>query len=231
MKDEWTDAYSLVIPMLGIIISALGVSFSLLALTRSEAQTVGNLEPPTGVAVDIPKVRYSDSQVFVEVRNPGEWYALRDFINPMDPRVQQVYHQVGPDPWALLDWVCRNITYRSDNGEWWEFPAETISRKYADCEGTSILLASLLRNFTDGYVAVGSYRGYGHAWVELDGQILETTYTSARLVADPQNYRAYAKFNDQAVIELWPGALSRLFQLAHNERNKLTLMVEALSGA
>ena len=93
MKDEWTDAYSLVIPMLGIIISALGVSFSLLALTRSEAQTVGNLEPPTGVAVDIPKVRYSDSQVFVEVRNPGEWRELREFVQPDAPYLTHVIRE------------------------------------------------------------------------------------------------------------------------------------------
>lgn len=224
MKDEWTDAYSLVIPMLGIVISFLGVSLSWLALTRSQAQAVGSLEPPTGVAVDVPRVRYDDSQVFVEVRNPGEWYALRDFINPMDPRVQQVYHQVGPDPWALLDWVCRNITYRSDNGEWWEFPAETISRKYADCEGSSILLASLLRNFTDGYVAVGSYRGFGHAWVELDGQILETTYTSARPVADPEQYKMLVAFNDYEVYEVYPGALKEIFLLSRDEAAKLSSM-------
>ena len=205
----------------------------LVALSQIQLVGVGSLETPfyTPLGVDIPKVRYQNGDILVSVRSPGEWHDIRDFINPMDPSVQQVYHQVGPDTMALLDWVCRNITYRSDNGEWWEFPAETISRKYADCEGTSILLASLLRNFTDGYVAIGSYRGYGHAWVELDGQILETTYTSARLVADPQNYRKLVAFNDQAVIELWPGALSRLFQLAHNEHNKLTLMVEAKSGA
>ena len=229
-EEEWNQAYSNVIPMMGIIIGVLGVSLSWLALTRLQAQAVGSLEPPTGVAVDVPKVRYSDSQVFVEVRNPGDWYALRDFINPMDPKVQQVYHQVGSDTWALLDWVCRNITYRSDNGEWWEFPAETISRQYADCEGTSILLASLLRNFTDCHVVVGSYRGFGHAWVQTDGQILETTYTYAHDVPDPQNYRAYAMFNDQEIIELWPRALSRLFQPARNECQKLTLMAEAVNG-
>jgi hypothetical protein len=33
-------------------------------------------------------------------------------------------------------------------------------------------------------------------------------------------------FNDQEVIELWPGALSQLFQLARNEEKKLALMAE-----
>jgi hypothetical protein len=37
-------------------------------------------------------------------------------------------------------------------------------------------------------------------------------------------------FNDHEVIELWPGALSQLFQLAHNEGQKLALMAEAEEG-
>ena len=133
--------------------------------------------------------------------------------------------------YSPFDWVCRNVNYKSDNGEFWEFPVETLTKKTADCDGTALLLASMLRRFYPPdrvYAVVGSYRVYGHAWVELDGQILETTYTSARPVADPHNYRAYAKFNDQEVIELWPRALSQLFQLAHNECNKLTLMTEAV---
>jgi len=94
MKDEWTDAYSIVIPMVGIVIGALGVGLSWLALTRSQTQAVGGLEAPTGVAVDVPKVRYSDSQVFVEVRNPGEWHPITSFVQPNDPWVKQIVAQV-----------------------------------------------------------------------------------------------------------------------------------------
>lgn len=93
MKDEWTESYSLVMPMLGVIIGVVGVSLSLLALTR-QTQTVGGLEAPTGVAVDVPKVRYSDSQVFVEVRNPGEWHPITSFVQPNDPWVKQIVAQV-----------------------------------------------------------------------------------------------------------------------------------------
>jgi len=82
---EWDEAYSAVMPLLGVVIGVLGVSISLLVLTRSQAQAVGSLEPPTGVDVDVPKVRYHDSQVFVEVRNPGEWHELREFVRPDDP--------------------------------------------------------------------------------------------------------------------------------------------------
>jgi len=133
----------------------------------------------------------------------------------------------------LLDYVCRNVSYKSDNGEFWELPVEVLTERVADCDGTALLLVSMLRRFYPAgrvYAVVGSYRGYGHAWVELDGEILETTYTSARPVVDPQQYRAYARFNDQEAIELWPGALSRLFQVARNEGTKLALMAEAVNG-
>jgi len=132
--------------------------------------------------------------------------------------------------YRLFDWTCRNIRYKSDNGEFWEMPVEVLAEKAADCEGTALLLTSMLRRFYPPdrvYTVVGIYRGYGHAWVELDGQILETTYNAARPVTDPHNYRRYAKFNDQEIIEVWPGSLSRIFQLAHNERKKLALMTKA----
>ena len=135
--------------------------------------------------------------------------------------------------YRLLDYVCRNVSYKSDNGEFWEFPVEVLMERAADCDGTALLLVSMLRRFYPAdrvYAVVGAYRGYGHMWVELDGEILETTYTSALPVADPQQYRAYAKFNDQEVIELWPGAMSRLFQVARDEGTKLALMAEAVDG-
>lgn len=129
--------------------------------------------------------------------------------------------------YTLWNWVCQNIEYRSDNGEYWFFPDETLREMAEDCDGSAILLVSMLREFYPPdrvYAVAGSYQRWGHMWAELDGEILETTYTAARAVADPQNYRAYVKFNDQVVIEMWPGAMSRLFQLARDEGMKLALM-------
>ncbi|GAI18548.1 unnamed protein product, partial [marine sediment metagenome] len=94
-----------------------------------------------------------------------------------------------------------------------ETPSETLAWGEADCEGTAILLCSLLRNFTNAYVVVGDYQGYGHAWCKINGQVLETTYTRARPVPDPYDYQAYCLFNDKEVIELWPGALGEIFSL------------------
>ncbi|GAI67445.1 unnamed protein product, partial [marine sediment metagenome] len=59
-------------------------------------------------------------------------------------------------------------------------------------------------------------------------QILETTYTSARPVPDPQEYCPYVCFNDQEVLELWPGALGEVFELARDEELKLSLMAKAV---
>lgn len=130
----------------------------------------------------------------------------------------------------LWDWVCKNVSYRSDDGEFWYFPDEVIGQRKGDCDDSTLLLVSMLRRFYRPdrvYAVVGTYRGFGHAWVELDGEILETTYSYAHSVPDPQNYHAYTMFNDQEVIELWPGAMTKLFQLARNECQKLTLMAEA----
>lgn len=90
MKDEWTDAYSLIMPMLGLIISSVGLSLSLLVVRQSQSQEVGGLEPPAGIAVEVPRVRYADSQVFVEVRNPGEWRELREFVQPGNPYLNRI---------------------------------------------------------------------------------------------------------------------------------------------
>jgi len=93
LVKDWDEAYSVVIPMVGIVIGVLGVSLSWLALTRSQVQAVGSLEPPSGVAVDVPRIRYSDSQVFVEVRNPGEWRELREFVQPNTPYLTHVIRE------------------------------------------------------------------------------------------------------------------------------------------
>jgi len=81
--QQWNTAYASTMAMASVLFGALGVSLSLLALTRSQA--VSRLAPLGRVDVDVPRVRYSDSQVFVEVRNPGEWLELREFVRPDDP--------------------------------------------------------------------------------------------------------------------------------------------------
>lgn len=150
-------------------------------------------------------------------------------MQPANPDVLAVCYQFGPDYWSLYDFVCRNISYRRDIGEFWQTPSETLARGYGDCEDDANLLTSLLiAAGIPAYTALGNYQGYGHAWCQLDGQILEPTYSSARPVPDPEGYQPMAVFNDLDVLELYPGALDEVFRLERNEELKLGLMAEAL---
>ena len=217
----------------------------MMAVEKEELQIVKSLLPMIGIGTAVVvaiglagaaftrrRVYAQDGQYLVSVRYPGQRHDLREFIQPDNPDVLAVYSQYGPAPWLLYDFVCRNINYRRDFGEFWMTPSETL-RGYGDCEDTSILLTSLIRagGAPNCYVALGSLGNnlgnYGHAWCQLDGQILETTFTSARPVPDPQDYCTYALFNDQEVVELWPGALGEVFALGRDEATKLNLMAEA----
>ncbi len=170
-----------------------------------------------------------DGQYLVSVRYPGQWHDVREFVQPDNPDVLAVLSQVGADPWALYDFVCRNINYRRDFGEFWSTPSETL-RGYGDCEDSANLLTSLLiAARMPAYTVLGNYQGYGHAWCEYNGQVMETTYTSARPVPDPQDYCPYILFDNTRVLELWPGALGEVFELGRNEAAKLNLMAEAVA--
>ena len=174
------------------------------------------------------RVYSQDGQYLVPVRY-GQLHDIRDFVQPANPDVIAAYSQIGPDPWRLYDFVCRNIDYRRDIGEFWAFPSEVLAREEADCEDTSNLLTSLLCcGGINAYTVIGDYQGYGHAWVDRGGQIYETTYTRAQPVPDPEHYIPFVLFDNQDVIELWPGALGKLFELRRNEGLKLQLMAEAL---
>ena len=175
------------------------------------------------------RVRYTDDRYLVAVRYPGVWHEIREFIQPDNPDVIAVYSQIGPDVWSCLDFVCRNISYRKDTGEFWQFPSETIITGQGDCEDSAILLTSLLKNFTNAYVVLGDCQGWGHAWVANEGEILETTYTEAMAVPDPDYYYPYVLWNDQEVIEMWPGALREVFGIRRHEATKINLMASALT--
>jgi hypothetical protein len=171
------------------------------------------------------RVCYADGRYFVAVRHFGEWRELREFVQPFSPSVVGAQASV----WDCLDWVCRNISYQKEDGEFWWFPSETLAKTEGDCEDSTILLVSMLRSFTNAYVVLGDYQGWGHAWgASEEGEILEATYNEARAVPDPEAYHPYVLFNDQEVIEMWPGALREVFQLRRDEVRKLNLIASAL---
>jgi len=103
-------------------------------------------------------------------------------------------------------------------GDFWEFPWETLNPniRTADCDGTAILLCSMLRNFIDDtrvFVAIGNLyngKGIGHAWVNYKYEdtwyILETTlnvlpkelWKPQQLYAE--KYDLSYLFNDKKII-------------------------------
>ncbi len=90
-REEENNVFFSTMAIASLAIATLGVAISLLTLKRSEAG-VGSMEP-TGYAplgVNIPKVHYDDGKVLVQVRNPGEWHDIREFIQPDSPEVVRI---------------------------------------------------------------------------------------------------------------------------------------------
>ncbi len=211
--EQWDRMFLTMAPL---ALGTASVALGLLALARSR---------PLG-----QRVYAQDGQYLVSVRY-GRWYDLRDFVQPDNPDIVAAYAEIGPSLQECLDFVCKHVTYTSDLGEMWQFPSETLSRTLGDCEDSTFLFVSLARIFDPQVWAVlGSYQGYGHAWASKGSTILETTYTSARPVTDPEAYEAMVMFNDTDVMELHPGALEEVFSLQRNEAAKLNLMAEAIGN-
>ena len=87
--------------------------------------------------------------------------------------------------------------------EFWQYPCETLDWGWGDCEDTAIALCALLRVYGFApervWVVVGTIPGGRHAWVELDGEILETTFDSVPALGLCQicsQYREHWRFND-----------------------------------
>lgn len=73
--------------------------------------------------------------VYMDVRNY--------FVSPKSVELQQVLNNLnGMD---IKTWVRTNIQYQSEQGEFWELPAEVLTLGHADCDGINILVANLLR--------------------------------------------------------------------------------------
>jgi len=215
-EEEWNRAFEYIVPTVSLGVGTLSVVLATMALSR--ADSLGR------------RAYHLDGQYLVSVRYPGQWHDIREFIQPNNPDVMAIYSQYGPDPWILYNFVCRNIDYRRDVAEFWQTPSETL-RGYGDCEDSANLLTSLLRcGGINAYTVLGGYQGYGHAWTAQNSFMYETTYTSARPITDPEDYRGYAHFNNEQVVELWPGALGELLELRRNEAAKLNLMAEAING-
>jgi hypothetical protein len=189
------------------------------------------------------------SELFLQVRFPGEIHDVKEFVQPKQWHVQQLISDLkkqGPvTPELLWDWVCRNVQYPLDFrghaneyhkldayairpvyiigwgqqvipenrqvvwGEWFDWPWEILSapKMVADCDGDSVLLASLIRGLgEDAYVAIGGFAGESdpltHAWVVHNSQVWEVTAPEAGFALPEDNdvYIPLMYFNDERVL-------------------------------
>lgn len=188
----------------------------------------------------------------IQKRYGEETWDIRQFVQPDTPGVVEIAGLLPQNEpqfiQAAWEWVVNNIAYppgpfetedrhyqeaftgrarrRHLTYDYWSFPAETLALGMGDCEDSAMLLASILRTRLPEsrvYVSVGTFNGYGHAWVTVDGMTLEATpppEAPARYVALPEGppYTAMLRFNDRHVIELQAGTAAR------RSRRKLALL-------
>lgn len=162
------------------------------------------------------------------LRPLGDRVYLHEFITPRTYLIEQLYPTLQratkeETVHACLDWVCRNIKYRSERGDVWHFPAEAIHQGYGDCEESSFIACSLLRacglSADEIFVALGTHGRtrwglrIGHAWCILlnNGKYwaLETTLSQApdSIPEQVYPYEPWILFNDVHAIELKSGFL------------------------
>lgn len=131
---------------------------------------------------------YND--ILANVRRDGKYHSVKSLVQPNDPEVQNIARVLVQAPnfiEAAQQFVDTFTTYRSEIGDYWEEPVETLTDRAADCDGKAILLASILRNYIPAdkvFVAVGLWNQAGkidgHAWVVTEGndsedRIVEST--------------------------------------------------------
>lgn len=132
----------------------------------------------------------------------GECMDVREFITPHAYEVRKVTRSIikgspEQDIWGAWGWVVQNIKYpktdrrvmttsfgRFEQQDFFELPAEVVAEGYADCDGRTNLLVSLLVNSlgpSQVYGVLGNIRNNGiggHAWVAVnlgEWYYLETT--------------------------------------------------------
>lgn len=112
-----------------------------------------------------------------------------------------------------MGWNIISRVHQEVHSEWFDFPYEILTRNpmMADCDGTSILLCSLLRSIgADAYVAIGGVSStpslLSHAWVVTncmgEWQVWETT-TDERGLALPECnefYEPLCYFNESQIL-------------------------------
>jgi len=128
--------------------------------------------------------------ILANVRNDGQYYPIRSLVQVDDPEVREIARvlvQAGNFIEATHEFVNSFTGYRREVGDFWTLPSEMLSARAGDCDDSSILLCSLLRNYLPAekvFVGFGVWSingsNNGHAWVVVQAEdgtdmVLEST--------------------------------------------------------
>ena len=144
-------------------------------------------------------------EILANVRNDGKYYLIRSLIQVDDPDVREIARVlVQADNFieAAHEFVNSFTSYRREIGDFWALPTEMLGARAGDCDDSSILLCSLLRNYIPPekvFVGFGVWEGEGHAWVIAQDEggedmVLESTAHPSKSLRG--KYVLDAMFND-----------------------------------
>lgn len=102
------------------------------------------------------------------------WLLMRDAR--ILPLARELWRAAGGDRDRYVievhEWVTTNVHYCTDahcfnQGEYVSMPYETATQGYEDCDGSALLMVSLLwARGVPAHMALGYARGSSHRWVE-----------------------------------------------------------------
>jgi len=160
------------------------------------------------IAGDNKIKRYND--LLADVRHDQKYHSIRSLVQVDDPEVRDVARvlvQAADFISAAQEFVNSFTTYGSEVGDFWRTPSETLEKRTGvDCDDSSILLTSILRNYIPPdqvFCAFGLWtlegKTEGHMFVVTEGEgdedrILESTAPPAKSTRG--KYVLYGMFND-----------------------------------
>ena len=155
------------------------------------------------------KIKQYDD-LLADVRHDHEHHSIRSLVQVDDPEVREIARvlvQATDFITAAQEFVNSFTSYRSEVGDYWTEPWEMLSARAGDCDDSSILLCSLLRNYIPPdqvYCAFGLWamggKTEGHMFVVTKGEggedrILESTAPPGKVTRG--KYIIYGMFNDK----------------------------------